>query len=145
MKINYHEINALGSNHIISIFYIKISHFILKLINVLIRYFKHDLNNTKNFINWFQIKIIMIFFIFFTWTCKCFFCKRCYVYNIFTTNHKWLVIIGSNLKLILRLLFGPNNNLSKKKPITWHLKFVIKMLWKYCRHIISLLPFLGWE
>ena len=25
--------------------------------------------------------------------------------NIFTTNHKWLVIISSNLNLILRLLF----------------------------------------
>ena len=26
-------------------------------------------------------------------------------YNIFTTNHGWLVIIGSNLNLVLRLLF----------------------------------------
>ena len=31
--------------------------------------------------------------------------KMCYVYNIFTTNHKWLVIISSNLNLTLRLLF----------------------------------------
>ena len=36
--------------------------------------------------------------------------ERCYVYNIFTTNHMWLVVIGSNLKLTLRLLFCPNNN-----------------------------------
>ena len=36
--------------------------------------------------------------------------ERCYVYNIFTTNHKWLVVIGLNLKLTLRLLFCPNNN-----------------------------------
>ena len=36
--------------------------------------------------------------------------ERCYVYNIFTTNHRWLVVIGSNLKLILKLLFCPNNN-----------------------------------
>ena len=36
--------------------------------------------------------------------------KRCYVYNIFTINHMWLVVIGSNLKLTLRLLFYPNNN-----------------------------------
>ena len=36
--------------------------------------------------------------------------ERCYVNNIFTTNHKWLVVIGSNLNLILRLLFCPNNN-----------------------------------
>ena len=31
-------------------------------------------------------------------------------YNIFTTNHRWLVVIGSNLKLIARLPFCPNNN-----------------------------------
>ena len=36
--------------------------------------------------------------------------ERCYVYNIFTTNHRWLVAIGSNLKLTLRLLFCSNNN-----------------------------------
>ena len=33
-----------------------------------------------------------------------------YFYNIFTTNHKWLVVIGSNLNLTLKLLFYPNNN-----------------------------------
>ena len=31
-------------------------------------------------------------------------------YNIFTTNHRWLVVIGSNLKLTARLPFCPNNN-----------------------------------
>ena len=31
-------------------------------------------------------------------------------YNIFTINHMWLVVIGSNLKLTLRLLFYSNNN-----------------------------------
>ena len=31
--------------------------------------------------------------------------ERCYVYNIFTINHRWLVVIGSNLKLIIKLLF----------------------------------------
>ena len=36
--------------------------------------------------------------------------ERYYGYNIFTTNHKWLVVISSNLKLTLRLLFCPNNN-----------------------------------
>ena len=36
--------------------------------------------------------------------------ERCYVYNIFTTNHRWLVVIGSNLKLTLRLFFCLNNN-----------------------------------
>ena len=28
-----------------------------------------------------------------------------YFYNIFTTNHRWIVIISSNLNLTLRLLF----------------------------------------
>ena len=36
--------------------------------------------------------------------------KRCYVYNIFITNHWWLVVIDSNLNLTLKLLFYPNNN-----------------------------------
>ena len=31
--------------------------------------------------------------------------KKCYVHNIFTTNHGWLVIISLNLNLTLRLLF----------------------------------------
>ena len=33
-----------------------------------------------------------------------------YFYNIFTTNHKWLIVIGSNLNLTLRLLCYLNNN-----------------------------------
>ena len=33
-----------------------------------------------------------------------------YFYYIFTTNHRWLVVIDSNLNLPLRLLFFPNNN-----------------------------------
>ena len=28
-----------------------------------------------------------------------------YFYNIFTTNHRWLVVISSNLNLTLKLLF----------------------------------------
>ena len=36
--------------------------------------------------------------------------KKKYVYNIFTTNYRWLVVIGSNLNLTLRLLFYLNNN-----------------------------------
>ena len=31
--------------------------------------------------------------------------KKCYVHNIFTINHMWLVIISSNLNLTLRLPF----------------------------------------
>ena len=30
--------------------------------------------------------------------------------TFFTTNYRWLVVIGSNLNLILRLLFCPYNN-----------------------------------
>ena len=33
-----------------------------------------------------------------------------YFYNVFTTNYRWLVVIGSNLNLTLRLHFFPNNN-----------------------------------
>ena len=36
--------------------------------------------------------------------------ERCYVYNIFTTNYRWLVVIDSNLNPTLRFLFYPNNN-----------------------------------
>ena len=32
--------------------------------------------------------------------------KKINFYNIFTINHRWLVIIGSNLNLTLRLLFA---------------------------------------
>ena len=28
--------------------------------------------------------------------------ERCYVYNIFTANYRWLVVIGLNLKLIIK-------------------------------------------
>ena len=31
--------------------------------------------------------------------------RKCYVHNIFTINHMWLVIISSNLNLTLRLFF----------------------------------------
>ena len=30
--------------------------------------------------------------------------------TFFTTNYRWLVVIGSNLNLTLKLLFYPNNN-----------------------------------
>ena len=43
--------------------------------------------------------------------------ERCYVYNIFIINHKWLVVIGSNLKLTLRLLFCLNNSNSNNLPL----------------------------
>ena len=50
------------------------------------------------------------------------------VYNIFTINYRWLVIIGSNLNLTLRFFFAStiiiNNNLSLK--ICY--KNIVKML-----------------
>ena len=44
-----------------------------------------------------------------------------YFYNIFTINHEWLVIVGSNLNLTLKLLFSPTIT-------TYHSEFVIKIL-----------------
>ena len=40
------------------------------------------------------------------WFCS----ERCYVHKIFTTFHRWLEVIGSNLNLLLKLLFYPTNN-----------------------------------
>ena len=36
--------------------------------------------------------------------------EKYYVYNIFTTNYRLLVIIGYNLNISLKLLFCPINN-----------------------------------
>ena len=33
-----------------------------------------------------------------------------YFHNIFTTNHRWLVVISLNLNLTLKLFFYSNNN-----------------------------------
>ena len=38
-----------------------------------------------------------------------------YFHNIFRTNDRCLVVIGSNLNLSLKLLFCPNNN-NRKQP-----------------------------
>ena len=53
---------------------------------------------------------------------------RGYLHNIFTTNYRPLVVIGSNLNLILRLLFCPNSN---NMPLMICCKNVMKMLWTY--------------
>ena len=44
------------------------------------------------------------------------------MYNIFTTNHKWLVVTGLNLNLTLKLFFFPIITTNKN---------VIKILWTY--------------
>ena len=36
--------------------------------------------------------------------------REYYIYNIFTIYYRWLIVIGSNLNLILRLLFCLKNN-----------------------------------
>ena len=38
-------------------------------------------------------------------------------YNIFTTNHKWLIVISSNLNLTLRLLFDPTITTGNNLPL----------------------------
>ena len=63
--------------------------------------------------------------------------KKCYVYNIFTINHRYLVVISSNLNLPLNLCICPTNNNSQ--PITTcHLKFIVRLSWKYCGYSIFL-------
>ena len=51
--------------------------------------------------------------------------ERCYIHNIFTTNHEWLVIIGSNLNLALRLLFNPTITTSDNLPLRICCKIII--------------------
>ena len=51
--------------------------------------------------------------------------EKCYLYNIFTINFQWQIVIGFKLGPLLILLFY----LSK---IPCHLEFVVKLLWKYC-------------
>ena len=67
--------------------------------------------------------------------------EKCYVYNIFTTNYRWLVIIGYNLNLSLKLLFDP--------PITiYHLKLIrnitIFLSLKYLQWKIPMIEQIQW-
>ena len=60
--------------------------------------------------------------------------ERCYVLIIFTTNHRWLVVIGSNLNLTLRLHFFPTIITSYNLPLKIYCKNVVDIsfpLWKY--------------
>jgi len=63
--------------------------------------------------------------------------EKCYVHNIFTKNYKWLVIIGYNLNLLLKLLFYPtNNNLPLKiccKNIV-NIAFLLTILFKLSKN-----------
>ena len=49
-------------------------------------------------------------------------------HNIFTINHRWLVVISSNLNLTLRLFFCPNNN---NLPLKICCKNIVRVLWAY--------------
>ena len=51
-----------------------------------------------------------------------------YFYNIFTTNHKLLIVTGSNLNLTLRLLFCPTITTSNSLLFKICCKNVVKML-----------------
>ena len=46
-------------------------------------------------------------------------------YNNFTTNHMWLVVIGSNLKLTLILIFAIIITTSNKLPLRIFCKNVV--------------------
>ena len=52
-------------------------------------------------------------------------------YNIFTTNHKWLVVIGSNLNLTTRLLFSTIITTSNNLLLKICCENIVKMLWTY--------------
>ena len=63
--------------------------------------------------------------------------EKCYVHNIFTTLSQQII----NDRLLLIVMDEKKSNLScrfKLEPITInHLWFVMKMLWKRCRHSSS--------
>ena len=62
----------------------------------------------------------------------------CYIHNIFTTNHRWLVVISSNLNLTLRLLFYSNNN---NQLLRICCKNVVKMFLPFIKKfVLPLLP-----
>ena len=56
---------------------------------------------------------------------------KCYVHNIFTTNHRLLVVISLNLNLTLRLFFSPIIITSNNLPLKICYKNIIKMLFAY--------------
>ena len=59
-------------------------------------------------------------------------------YNIFTKNHRWLVVISSNLNLTLRLLFYSNNN---NQSLRICCKNVVKMFLPFIKKfVLPLLP-----
>ena len=66
-----------------------------------------------------------------------FYKEKCYIHNIFTTLSQQII----NDRLLLVVMDEQKSNLScrfKLEPITInHLWFVMKMLWKRCRHSSS--------
>ena len=56
--------------------------------------------------------------------CKTFF-QKCYIYNIFITNHRWFIVISSNLNLPLKLFFSPTIMTSNNLPLKIYCKNVL--------------------
>ena len=61
-------------------------------------------------------------------------------HNIFTTNHRWLVVIGSNLNLTLNLLFCLTIIISNNLLHRTCCKNVVKILWTYHLCILHVAP-----
>ena len=53
--------------------------------------------------------------------------KKCYINNIFIINYRQLVVIGSNLNLLLKLVFCPTNNNSNNLPLRINCKSVVNI------------------
>ena len=53
---------------------------------------------------------------------------KCYVYNTFTTNYRWLVVIRYNLNSILKLLFNSPITINNDLPLKIYYKSIVKML-----------------
>ena len=56
--------------------------------------------------------------------------ERCYVRNIFTTNHKWLVVIGSNLNLTLRKIMWKKQT-KIKLQLQWEDKYCVEYIFPF--------------
>ena len=64
-----------------------------------------------------------------------------YFYSIFTINYRWLVVIGSNLKLTLRLLFAPTITISNNLPLRICCKNVVNITFLYINISMNIVVF----
>ena len=63
-----------------------------------------------------------------------------HIHNIFTTNHKWLIVIGSNLNLSLRFFFAPTITINNNLPLMICCKNVIGISFLIKKGEISIVP-----